>query len=77
MPPSLTRGLLHPFTNSSALVDAPVSRHGSLMLLFIDPLENELGRSEGQPSADPQRSTPAEEGPSTTPAAGEEEVTGR
>jgi hypothetical protein len=27
----------HPFSNGSALVDPPVSRRGSLLMLFLEP----------------------------------------
>lgn len=64
----------HPFSDAVALADDPVSRHGSSVLLFIDSWENDLGRSEGQPSADPQRSASSEEGTTSSTASGEEEV---
>lgn len=62
-----------PFTNSAALTDAPVSPRGSLVLLFTYPWENDLGRSEGQPPADPQPAATAE-ATATASATGEEEV---
>lgn len=65
----------HPFSDAVALADAPVSRRGSSVLLFIDPWENNLGRSEGQPPSDPQPSASSEEGSASPTASGEEEVT--
>lgn len=46
----------NPFSNTAALVDLPVSRCGSTVLLFIDPLETNLaGPKDNRP---PTRNAP-------------------